>query len=264
MGWSFSWFSRVAPSASYRRRRSPLVEKRAAAPRRHSGDKTTDSATPCSKTQGRQRCTVVRAPTSAGGCSRRSYRHTDLLHVRRCGEEFSGEEMGPQVPVGVNPQKPLANRHENGRLRDGVGVEVVKLHPVVMRERPHEVARRHPKPPLMKGGEADHVPRRRSRVGLAPGGQPLRLRPAGERTEQTLGDEGLQIHHSDGGEGPRVTQQKDGRLVSHRRAKAMEAEGTRCAIFSYLCLLSQVVKAKAEGKRKWQGKEPMSAPLPGI
>jgi hypothetical protein len=124
--------------------------------------------------------------------------------------------MGPQVLVGVNPQKTLANRHENGHLRDGVGVEVVKLHPIVMRERPHEAAHRHPKPPLMKGGEADHVPRWQSRVGLATGGQPLGLRLAGERTEQTLGDEGLQILHSDGGEGPRVARRNDGRLVSHR------------------------------------------------
>jgi hypothetical protein len=59
--------------------------------------------------------------------------------------------MDPQVPVGVNPQKPLANRHENSHLHDGVGVEVVKLHPVVMRERPHEAVRRHPKPQLMEG-----------------------------------------------------------------------------------------------------------------
>jgi hypothetical protein len=156
--------------------------------------------------------------------------------------------MGPQVPVGVNPQKPLANHHENGRLRDGVGVEVVKLHPAVVRERPHEAARRHPKPPLMKRGEADHIPRRRSRVGLAPGGQPLRLWPAGERTEQTLGNEGLQILRGDDGEGPRVAWRNNGRLVSHCQAEAVEAEGTRCAIFSSLCLLSQVVKAKAEGK----------------
>jgi hypothetical protein len=104
------------------------------------------------------------------GAAASPHRHTDLLHVRRRGEEFRGEEMGPQVPVGVNPQKPFANRHENGRLRDGVGVEVVKLHPIVMRERPHEAARRHPKPPLMKRGEPDHVPRRWSWVGLAPGG----------------------------------------------------------------------------------------------
>jgi hypothetical protein len=124
----------------------------------------------------------------------------------------------------------------------------VKLHPVVMRERPHKAARRHPKPSLMKRGEADHVPRQRSRVGLAPGGQPLRLQPAGERTEQTLGNEGLQILHSDNGEGPWVTRRNDGRLVSHRRVEAVEAEGTRCAVFSSICLLSQVAKAKVEGK----------------
>jgi hypothetical protein len=142
--------------------------------------------------------------------------------------------MGPQVPVGVNPQKPLANRHENSRQRDGVGVEVVKLHPVVMRERPHEAARRHPKPLLMEGGETDHVSRRWSRFGLAPGGQPLRLWPAGERTEQTLDNKGLQILHSDGGKRPRVAWRNDGRLVSHHRAKAVEAKGMRCTVFSSL------------------------------
>jgi hypothetical protein len=149
---------------------------------------------------------------------------------------------------GSIPKNPSQNRRENGRLRDGVGVEVVKLHPVVVQERPHEAARRHPKTPLMKGGEADHVPRWWSWVGLAPGGQPLRLRPVGERMEQTLGNEGLQILRSDGGEGPRVARRNDGRLVSHRRAEAVKAEGTRCAVFCSLCLLSQVAKAKAEGK----------------
>jgi hypothetical protein len=71
IGWSFSWFSRVAPSASYCRRRSPLVEKTAEASRRRSGDKTTSSATPCLKIQGRQGCTTAHARTSAGGCSHR-------------------------------------------------------------------------------------------------------------------------------------------------------------------------------------------------
>jgi hypothetical protein len=172
------------------------------------------------------------------GAAASPHHRTDLLHVRRRGEEFCGEEMGPQVLVRVNPQKPLTNRHENSRLHDGVGVEVVKLHPIVMREHPHEAARRHPKPPLMKRGEADHVPQRRSWVGLAPGGQLLRLRPTEERTEQTLDDEGLQILHSNGGEGPRVARWNDGRLVSHHRTEAVEAEGTRCAVFSSLCLLS--------------------------
>jgi hypothetical protein len=182
------------------------------------------------------------------GAAASPHHHTNLLHVRRHDGELRGEEMGPQVSVGVNPPKPLANRRENGRLHDGVGVEVVKLHPVVVRERPHEAARRHPKPLLMKRGEADHVPRRRSRVGLAPEGQPFRLRPIGERMEQTLGNEGLQILRSDGGEGPRVTRRNDSCLVSHCRAEAVEAEGTKCVVFSSLCLLSQVAKAKAEGK----------------
>jgi hypothetical protein len=145
--------------------------------------------------------------------------------------------MGPQVPMGVNPQKPLTNRHKNSRLHDGIGVEVMQLHPVVMREHPHEAARRHPKPPLMEGGETDHVPQRCSRVGLVPRSHPLRLQPAGERTEQTIGNKGLQILHSNGGERPRVARRNDSRLVIHRQAEAVEAEGMRCAVFTSLSTL---------------------------
>jgi hypothetical protein len=47
------------------------------------------------------------------------HRQTDLLRLRRHGEELRGEEMGSQVPVRVNPQKTLAN------CRDRVGVEVM-------------------------------------------------------------------------------------------------------------------------------------------
>jgi hypothetical protein len=68
------------------------------------------------------------------------HRHADSLSPRRRGERLRGEEMGPQIPVGVNPQKSFANRHEDGRLRDGVGVEIVQLHPVEMLDRPHETA----------------------------------------------------------------------------------------------------------------------------
>jgi hypothetical protein len=136
------------------------------------------------------------------GAATGPHRHTDLLRVCRRGEELRGEEMGPQVPVRVNPQKPLANRREDGRLPNGVGVEVMQLHPVVVQERPHEAARWHSKPSLMAGDETDHIPWRWSRVGLAPGGHPLRLRPAGERTEQTIGNKGLQILH--GAKGPRA------------------------------------------------------------
>jgi hypothetical protein len=145
--------------------------------------------------------------------------------------------MGPQVPVRVNPQKTLANRREDGRLRNGVGVDVMQLHPVVVQERPHEAARWHSKPPLMEGDETDHIPLRWSWVGLAPGGRPLRLRPAGERTEQTIGNKVLQILHGNDGERPWVARRNDGHLVSHRRTEVVEAKGMRCAIFSSLAIL---------------------------
>jgi hypothetical protein len=141
--------------------------------------------------------------------------------------------MGPQIPVGVNPQKTLANRRKDGRLRNRVGVEVMQLHPIVVQERPHEAARWHSKPPLMEQDETDHIPRRRSRVGLARGGHPLRLRPTGERTEQTLGNKGLQILHNNSGKRPRVARWNDGHLVSHRRTEVVEAEGMRCAVFLF-------------------------------
>jgi hypothetical protein len=149
------------------------------------------------------------------GAATGPHRHTNLLHLRRRGKELRGEEMGPQIPVRVNPQKTLANSREDGCLRNGVGVEVVQLHPVVVQEHPHEAARWHSKPPLMEGDKADHVPRRRSQVGLARD-HPLQLRPAGEGTEQTIGNKGLQIPHDDGGGRLRVTRRNDGHLVSHR------------------------------------------------
>jgi hypothetical protein len=145
--------------------------------------------------------------------------------------------MGLQVPVRINPQKTLANRREDGRLRDRVGVEVMQLHPVVVQERTHEAARWHSKPPLMEGGETDHIPQRRSQVSLARGGHPLRLRPTREGTEQTIGNKGLQILHSDGGERPRVTRWNDGHLVSHHRMEVVEAEGMRCAVSFSLAIL---------------------------
>ena len=52
------------------------------------------------------------------------------------------EEVEPQLPMGSNPQIPLADSDEDGRLRDGIGVEVVELHAVVVWERPYELVRR--------------------------------------------------------------------------------------------------------------------------
>jgi hypothetical protein len=240
------------PSASYCRRRSPLVEKTVEASRRRPRYKTTGSATPCSKIQGRQGCTAAPAPTSARGCSHRPAppcRPSSHPSTRRRTPQRRDGSTGPSE--GQSP-KPLTNRRKDGRLRNRVGVEVMQLHPVVVQERPHEAARSHSKPPLMEGDETDHVPRRWSQVGLAPGGHPLRLRLAGERTEQTVGNKGLQILHSNGGERPWVTRQNDVHLVSHRRTKVVEAEGMRCAVFSVysLRLRKQKQKASANGMVK--------------
>jgi hypothetical protein len=53
------------------------------------------------------------------------HRHANSPLPHRQGERLRGEKMGPQIPVGINPQKPFANHREDGCLRDGVGVEIV-------------------------------------------------------------------------------------------------------------------------------------------
>jgi hypothetical protein len=128
--------------------------------------------------------------------------------------------MGPQVLVGGNPQKPFANRREDGCLRDGVGAEIVQLHPVDLQNRP-----------LVKRDKAQHIPRRRGRGGSARRGHPLRLRVTGERTKQTIGNKGLQIVRRDSGERPRVARRNNGHPVGHHQAEEVAAERTRCAVF---------------------------------
>jgi hypothetical protein len=103
------------------------------------------------------------------------HRHADPSFPRRRGKKLRGEEMGPQVPVRVNPQVAFTNRREDGGLRDGVGTEVVQLHPLDVQNHPHKTACRHSEPPLVKGDEAHHIPRRRGPGGSAPRGHPLRL-----------------------------------------------------------------------------------------
>ena len=58
--------------------------------------------------------------------------------ARRLGGMPRPEEVEPQLPMGGNPHIPLTDDDEDGRLRDGVGVEVMQLHTIVMRERSHE------------------------------------------------------------------------------------------------------------------------------
>ena len=60
------------------------------------------------------------------------------------------EEMEPQLPMGSNPQVPLADGNKDSRLCDGVGVEVVELHAIVVWEHPHEPVHRDAEAALVK------------------------------------------------------------------------------------------------------------------
>jgi hypothetical protein len=148
---------------------------------------------------------------------------------------------GSTGPSGGNPQKSFANRREVGCLRDGVGTEIVQLHPVDVQNRPHKTTCRHSEPPLMKRDEAQHIPRRRGRGGSARRGHPLRLRVTGERTKQTISNKGLQIIRRDGGERPQVARRNNGHPVGHHQAEEVAVERTRCEV-SFLWLFPRVAK----------------------
>jgi hypothetical protein len=169
------------------------------------------------------------------------HRHANSSFPRRRGKKLRKEEMGPQIPVGGNPQKPFANRREDGCLRDGVGAKIVQLHPVEVQNRPHEMTCRHSEPPLVKRDEAQHIPWRRGRGGSTRRDHPLRLRATGERTKQTIGNKSLQIVRRDGGERSRVARRNNGYPVGHHQAEEVAAGWTRCAVF-FLWLFPQVAK----------------------
>jgi hypothetical protein len=71
-----------------------------------------------------------------------------LLPSLIAGGHLCLEEVEPEVPMGRNPQVPLAHRGEDGGLHDGVGVEVVQLHLVVVEEDPDESVGGRSEPPI--------------------------------------------------------------------------------------------------------------------
>jgi hypothetical protein len=69
--------------------------------------------------------------------------------------------VDPEILVHEDPQELLANADEGGPLRNRVGGEVVQLHPVVVAQSAHEVARRHGEAAFMVLDEADHIAEQR-------------------------------------------------------------------------------------------------------
>lgn len=121
--------------------------------------------------------------------------------------------------MGVDLEVPLADRRKDHHLCDGVGVGVVQLHLVVVRERSHEVARRHPEPVLVERDEADNITRGRGRLILIPRCNPFGAWTDGAGAKQAFRDELLQLLHGHGGERPRVAQWKDGHPLGHDEAR---------------------------------------------
>jgi hypothetical protein len=146
--------------------------------------------------------------------------------------------------MGIDPEVPLADRRIDRRLRDGVGIEVMQLHPVVVRERPHEAARRHPEPTLVERDEADHIARGQGRLILILGRNPFGAWPGRARAEQAFEDRFLQLLHSHGGEGPRIARWKDGHFLGHGEARGRRRRrGTRSSYSS----LSLAATEKSSG-----------------
>ena len=122
-------------------------------------------------------------------------RLSSALHARRLGGENRLKQVEPQLLVGSDPQIPLVDSDEDGRLRDGIGAEVVKLHTVVVRERPHELVRRQTKASLMENDKAHHVAVTWPRLRLAPRSNPLQPIGVSDRAEKTSIDKRLQHLH---------------------------------------------------------------------
>jgi hypothetical protein len=182
-----------------------------------------------------------RLPQQEGAASG-PHRCADFPLPRRRGKKLREKEIGPQIPMGGDPQILLAHRYEDSGLRDGVGGEVVQLHPIVVQDRPHKAARRHTESPLVEGDEAHDVPRRWGWSGSAHGRNPFRSLLIGERAKQTLADQILQIARRHRGKGPWIARRDDGHPVSHHQTEGMAAQGAGRAVFSSLAKVSRVAK----------------------
>ena len=118
-----------------------------------------------------------------------------LPHARRThrlGGMPCPEEVEPQLPMGSNPQIPLADSDEDSHLHDRIGVEVVELHTIVVRERSHESVRRNAEAALVEGDEAHDVTVVGPRLQLAERSNPLRPARVCHRAEESTVDKRLE------------------------------------------------------------------------
>ena len=138
------------------------------------------------------------------------------------------EEMEPQIPMGSNPQIPLADGNKDSRLSDGVGIKIVELHAVVVRERPQEPVRRDAEAALVEGDEAYDVAVARPRLRLAVQSNPFWPGGVSHRAEEPTVDKRLEHLFGDVRRIPGVRLDNDD-VAGHGLAFPPLLLGTRCS-----------------------------------
>ena len=79
------------------------------------------------------------------------FRVTHFCFLHPLGTD--GENMFVKTPVRSTPQKVFTNRHERGKIRDGIGRKMVELGTEEVQETPEEGVRRKREAPVDVGGE---------------------------------------------------------------------------------------------------------------
>ena len=76
--------------------------------------------------------------------------------------------MLEKTPMRPATQEMLAQRHKSSEVHDGVGCEVVELHPKEIQKSPKERVRRQRKPTVDMGGQENTLTLLRLLIGLLP------------------------------------------------------------------------------------------------
>jgi hypothetical protein len=106
---------------------------------------------------GAHRVQLLALSRSASVRPPRSHRPTRPLLARGESMKLAAEKVDPEIPVRRDTQKSLAEGSEEGCVRDGIGGKVVKLHPVMVAQPPHEAARRGGEAALVQPDEVDDI-----------------------------------------------------------------------------------------------------------
>ena len=118
-----------------------------------------------------------------------SHRHRGLPASLLLLDHGNGEEISPELEVGLDPQVPLAHHDEGRDMLDLIGVQVLQLDLIMMQLTLEEQVRRNCESALLEEREGDDVAVRWRRRLLAARHKPLHC--IGPPAEKTTLDEAL-------------------------------------------------------------------------